>query len=106
MARSVIVGYMPKPEMEDALHRLVAKHWNVLRGEGLVTERSPFIMRAAGGAIVEVFEWRSAEAIEAAHGNPAVLRLWEEFEACCTYVPVGKLSEASTIFSEFESIET
>ena len=31
-------------------------------------------MRAADGTIVEVFEWRSAEAIQQAHNNPAVRR--------------------------------
>jgi hypothetical protein len=34
-----------------------------LRNEGLVTDRAPTIVRARDGAIIEVSEWESREAI-------------------------------------------
>jgi hypothetical protein len=61
-------------------------------------------MQAADGTIVEVFEWRSPEAIEDAHRNPAVQALWAEFEAACDYIPVAAVPEAQQLFSEFESL--
>ena len=48
--------------------------------ERLVTDRPPYLMRAADGTFVEVFEWKSAAAIEAAHGNSAVQAMWARFE--------------------------
>ena len=45
------------------------------------------IMEAEDGTIVEVFEWKSKQAIDAAHTNPRVLEMWEEYAAVCDYVP-------------------
>jgi hypothetical protein len=104
MGRCVIVAYTPKPGREQALLAVVKKHLDVLQGEGLVTDKPAYVMRAANGTIVEVFEWRSAEAIEKAHANPAVLALWGEFEAACDYTPLSKLKEAQDTFAEFEAV--
>lgn len=104
MGRSVIVVYTPKPGMSAALQDVVAKHLGVLRAEALVTDRPAYVMRAANGSIIEVFEWRSAEAIHQAHGNPAVQALWSDFGAVCDYTPLAKLEEAQQMFAEFESL--
>lgn len=104
MGRSVIVAYAPKPGMSEALESVVARHLDVLTAEGLVTDRPAHVMRAADGTIVEVFEWRSAEAIHQAHANPAVQALWGEFGAVCDYTPLAKLEEAQQLFAEFESL--
>ena len=55
--------------------------------------------------MVEVFEWKSAEAIAAAHANPAVQALWGEFGAVCDYVPLTSLPEAHQMFAEFDSVD-
>ena len=104
MSRFVIAAFKPRPGQEKALTAVVAKHWHVLREQGLVTDRVPYAMRATDGTILEVFEWRSPQAIEQAHSNPAVLALWSEFEAACEYVPLSSLSESEHPFSEFESL--
>ena len=101
MERMVIVAYRPKPGKADALRALVRDHVPRLRAEGLVGEGPALAMEAADGSIVEVFAWRSAEAVEAAHDNAAVQAMWDEFNAVCDYVPVGALPEASKMFSEF-----
>jgi|SRR5688500_15443865 quinol monooxygenase YgiN len=105
MGRAVIVCYTPKQGKEQALLAAVRKHMQILREQELVTERPAYIMRARSGAIVEVFEWRSAQAIERAHSNPAVLRLWDEFNAACEYTPLVQLSEAQQMFAEFDTVE-
>ena len=76
MGRFVIVAFKPKPGQSDALAAVVAKHLRVLRSENLVTDKAPYVMHAINGTVVEVFEWRSSEAITAAHSHPAVQALW------------------------------
>jgi hypothetical protein len=105
MGRFVIAAFKPRPGKEPALLAAIEKHWRILQGEGLVTDRPRYAMRAADGTMLEVFEWRSAEAIERAHANPAVHALWAEFEAACEYVPLGSLSEAGHPFSEFDPLD-
>jgi hypothetical protein len=104
MGRFVIAAFKPKPGMRDALVAAVDKHWDVLHREGLVTDSPRHAMTSSDGTILEVFEWRSAEAIEQAHHHPAVLALWKEFEAACEYVPISGLPEAGHPFSEFERL--
>jgi hypothetical protein len=104
MGRFVIVAYTPKPGKEAELLAAVRKHLDVLRAEQLVTERPAYVMRAASSAIIEVFEWRSAEATAQAHGNAAVGALWAEFGACCDYTPLGKVAEAQQMFAEFDAV--
>ena len=103
MGRFVIAAYRPKPGREQDLAAAVEKHLDVLAAEGLVTDRPAYVMRASDGTLVEVFEWRSAEAIRQAHENPAVQALWEEFGAVCEYVPLATLEEAQAMFAEFDS---
>lgn len=71
----VIVAYRPKRGKEADLLSLVRARVPTLRQEGLVTERAPVIMRAIDGTLIEVSEWQSRAAIEAAHQNPNVLAM-------------------------------
>jgi hypothetical protein len=105
MGRFVIVAYKPKAGMEHQLEIAVAKHLRVLAEEQLVTDRPAYLMRSSDGTIIEVFEWRSAEAIQRAHTNPAVGELWAEFGAACDYVPLVSLAESQNMFAEFEPVK-
>ena len=78
----VIVAYRPKPGKGDELLELVRSRVPTLRKEGLVSDRTSTIMRARDGTIVEVSEWKSREAIDAAHKNPNVLAMWKIFLRC------------------------
>lgn len=106
MGRSVIVAYTPKPGKAQQLLAVVKKHVDVLKSQSLVTDKPAYVMRAQDGTIVEVFEWRSAEAIEKAHANPAVLALWNEFGEACAFTPLSKLKEASDMFAEFDTVSS
>jgi quinol monooxygenase YgiN len=101
----VIVAYRPKPGKGGELLELVRGRVPTLRKEGLVSDRAPTIMRARDGTIVEVSEWKSCEAINAAHKNPNVLAMWEEFFDVCDCVPLNTLAEASEMFASFEPID-
>ena len=104
MGRFVIVAYTPKPGKDLQLLACVKKHLEVLSAESLVTDKPAHVMRAGDGTIVEVFEWRSAEAVGKAHANPAVQALWAEFNAACDYTPLAKLQEAQQMFAEFDAV--
>ena len=98
----VIVAYRPKSGKEKELLELVRSRVPTLRNERLVTNRAPTIMRSRDGTIIEVSEWKSQEAIDAAHKNPNVLAMWNKFFAICDCVPLKTLAEAEEMFAGFQ----
>lgn len=105
MGQFSIAAYRPKPGKAEELLQLTRQHQPVLRSQGLVTDRPPYVMRAKDGTLVEVFEWKSREAVESAHTNPEVVKLWERYSAACDYVPLSDLEEAKEMFAGFEPVE-
>ena len=105
MGRIVIATYLPKPGREDELKALMGTHLATLRSQDLVTDRESIMMEAADGTILEVFEWRSREAIEAAHENPVVLEMWGKYAEVCDFIPAGEVAEIGQLFSEFTPVE-
>jgi quinol monooxygenase YgiN len=105
MGRIVIACYRPRPGQNEALRALMRDHLPVLRAQDLATDRASVVMEARDGTIIEVFEWRSKAAMEAAHANPAVLEMWARYAAVCNYVPVADIAEARELFSEFAPLE-
>jgi quinol monooxygenase YgiN len=101
----VIVAYRPKPGKDKEILELVRGRVPTLRKEGLVTDRVPTMMRTKDGTIIEVSEWKSREAIDAAHKNPNVLAMWDKFFAVCDCVPLKTLAEADDMFAGFEPID-
>ena len=99
--RIVIVGYRPLPGKEAKLKELMKTHVAILRKEGLASDREPILMQASDGTVIEVFGWKSKEAIEAAHSNPAVQKMWGEYAEVCEYIPIDSVKESSSLFSEF-----
>lgn len=104
MSRIVIVAYKPKPGKQAELEALMKTHLSILRAESLVTDRESILMRAADGTVIEVFEWLSKEAIENAHTNHRVQRMWQDYAEVCDYIPVAQVPEASQLFSEFGAL--
>ena len=101
MGRIAFVAYKPKPGKEEELKALMREHLPVLRWQGLVTDRESILMEAKDRTILEVFEWKSKEAIESAHANPVVGKLWERYAEVCDYIPVSNVPEVAEVFSEF-----
>jgi len=100
----VIVAYRPKSGKEKETLELVRSRVPTLRNESLVTDRAPTIMRARDGTIIEVSEWKSREAIDAAHKNPIVLAMWNKFFEACDCIPLNKVSESDEMFAGFEPV--
>ncbi len=105
MGVMVIVAYRPRPGKQALLLALTNEHLSVLREQHLATERPSYAMQASDGTVIEVFEWKSKEAITAAHTNPAVLKMWERYAEACEYVPLANVKECSDMFAEFVPIE-
>ena len=100
-----VVAYRPKAGKDEQLLELVRSRVPTLRNERLATDRVPMTMRSRDGTIVEVSEWKSREAIDAAHKNPNVWATWEKFFAVCDCVPLNTLPETANIFAGFTPIE-
>ena len=102
----MIVAYRPKPGKEEELLSIVRTRVPTLRKEGLATDRAPLLMRAKDGTLIEVSEWKSREAIDAAYKNPTVLAMWDKFFALCDCVPLKTVPESSEMFAGFEPVES
>ncbi|MES2279419.1 MAG: hypothetical protein V4592_25530 [Bacteroidota bacterium] len=105
MGRIVIVAYKPKPGKAAALRKLMDTHVSRLRKEGLVTHRHPTLLETADGTLIEIFEWLSPEAIQQAHRNQEVHKMWGEFAEVCDYVPLSELPETKGLFAEFTPLD-
>lgn len=105
MGVMVIVAYRPRPGKQALLLDLTKEHLSVLCEQHLATERPSYAMQANDGTVIEVFEWKSKEAITAAHTNPVVLKMWERYAEACEYVPLASVKECSDMFAEFVPIK-
>ena len=100
-----IVAYKPKEGKAEALQQLMRQHYSILKSQGLVTDRASVMMEAKDGTIIEVFEWKSDAAIEQAHTNPEVLKLWGNYAEACDFIPIGQVEEAAHVFSGFKPFQ-
>jgi hypothetical protein len=105
MGQFVIVAYRPREGKEAQLLKLVREHVPILRSEGLATNRKPLVMRAEDGTILEIFEWKSPEAIDQAHTNKTVMEMWDRFNEVCEIENLANLKECQQPFSPFEPID-
>ena len=104
MGQFVIAAYKPRPGKDAELIALVREHLPVLRDQGLATDFPPLVMRADNGTIVEIFEWKSLDAIDAAHKNEKVQALWARFGVACDYESLANLDEAKHPFAHFTPV--
>ncbi|MFZ1685372.1 MAG: hypothetical protein WAU88_14745 [Candidatus Zixiibacteriota bacterium] len=101
----VVVAYRAKPNQDDALRKILKEHVPILRSLGLATERPPIFAQAKDGTYIEIFEWKSSQAISEAHSNPRVHEMWKEFDTACTYEILGNLDECKNLFAGFGSLD-
>lgn len=106
MGVHVIGIFRPKPGKEEALATEIALHLPLLRQLGLATDAPSLVLRASDGCMLEHFEWVDQAAIDSAHSHPDVLAMWERYSACCEYVTLADLPNASSMFPEFEYVSS
>jgi hypothetical protein len=100
----VFAAYRPHAGKDAALLRAINGHLPVLRRLGLITDRTPIVVRAKDGAIIEIFEWASEDAAHKAHQHPEVAKVWEGIGAVADIATLGSLPEAGDRFPHFEPV--
>lgn len=105
MGQIVIATYRPKPGQEQLLLEVVRTHVPILRQQKLATARPVQVMRASDGTLLEIFEWVSEEAVEKAHTDPVVRKLWERFEKVSDFTTLAGLPGAQEPFPHFEPVD-
>ena len=105
MGLFVIAAYRPKPGKQQQLLEVLRDHLPILREQKLATDRPAYLMKSGDGTIIEVFEWKSHQAVEQAHSNPTVAKLWARFAECCDYTGLKNLPEFDGPFPNFEPVE-
>jgi quinol monooxygenase YgiN len=105
MGQITIAAYKPREGQEPALIELLRRHHGILRLQGLVSEFKPVVLKSAEGTYLEIFEWKSKDAMDAAHKNKAVLDLWQRFEVACEYKKLADVKEAQELFASFASVQ-
>lgn len=100
-----IACYRPKRGKKRALEQLMREHVKTLRREALATRRTPIIVRAKDGTVLEIFEWKSHRAIDRAHSNRAVLAMWQRFNDACDYVRLSEVAESRDQWASFAPFE-
>jgi quinol monooxygenase YgiN len=77
----VICTYRIKRRREAAFLKILSRHWPTLRRLGLATRQPATVYRGADKSkktfFIEIFTWKSGEAMEAAHQSPEVMAVWE-----------------------------
>lgn len=102
--RMTFAMYVPKSGKDEALMEIVNTHVTTLRQYGLVTDRDNYISKSSEGVIIEVFEWVSEEAKNAAHEHPAIAQIWERMTPLCEFGQMKHLREANMPFPNFTCI--
>ncbi len=101
----VIACYRPKRGKEAELLAEMKSHLPTLRAEGLVGDGPTLCGRAKDGTLVEVFCWKSQDAIAAAHENKTVAAMWERFGAVCDYTAIDKVEGARDLFTPLDPVD-
>jgi quinol monooxygenase YgiN len=93
--------YQPHEGKEEQLNEVLRNHIKTLETENLITSREPIRARAANGTVIEIFEWRSEQAKDAAHESPGVMRVWNEIMEIAEIKSLSSLDEANHPFPNF-----
>ena len=100
----VFAIYKPHENKEDELKELISKHVPILKTHNLITDRESILVQSNNGNYIEIFEWKSNDAIEEAHKNPEIQKLWDEMEKVCDFTNLKSLEEVNDFFSQFKPI--
>lgn len=90
---------------KKALMKLVKKHLPKLRDLGFATDRESYVAKSQDGTIIEVFEWASMSAVNAAHQHPAVSDIWEKMALVAEFRPINTLPELTGPFADFQILK-
>lgn len=96
--------YKPKEGKAQELLDIVKRHSAALRELELISNRDTYIAKSEDGTLIEVFEWKDINAVNAAHQHPAIIDLWEKMTLIADFVPMNTLKEGAKPFPGFQII--
>ena len=100
----VFAIYKPHENKENELKKLIAKHVPILKSNNLITDRKPIVVQSKNGIYIEIFEWKSNHAVEEAHENPEVQKLWDEMGKISDFTNLESLEEVEEYCPQFKPI--
>ena len=62
----VFALYKPHQNKENELKNLILKHIPILKSNKLITNREPILVQSKNGIYIEIFKWKSNNAVEEA----------------------------------------
>jgi hypothetical protein len=92
----VISTYKPKGGKAEAFPQLMREHFIILKQQGLVTDRNSIMMESKDRTIIEVFKWKSKNAIETNSQQSRSIKNVEQ--NACDYILIAKVEDASNVF--------
>ena len=104
MASVAVACYRPFPGKEEEMLALARDHAYTLRSLGFITDRDAYLMMTRNGILVEVLEWSSEVAKQAAHEDPRVIAMWARFDELSESVPLSSLEEADQVYANFKPL--
>ena len=85
--QTVLCHYRVIAEREVEFRQLLERHWPTLRELDLVTDEPSLIYRSVDDAgrpfFLEIFHWKSSDALRVAHEHPDVQAVWEPMMPLC-----------------------
>ena len=100
----VFALYKPHQNKENELKMLILKHVPILKSNKLI-ERNPVLVQSKNGIYIEIFEWKSNDAVEEAHENHEVQKLWDKMEKVCDFTNLESIEEVREYFPQFKPIK-
>lgn len=93
--------YQPHEGKEEQLKEVLKTHIKTLETENLITTSEPIRAVATDGTVIEIFEWKSEQAKDAAHESPVVMKVWNEIMEIAEIKSLSSLEEANHPFPNF-----
>ena len=76
-SKIVFAIYKPHQNKGNELKKLILKHVPILKSNKLITNRERVLVQSKNGIYIEIFEWKSNDAVEEAHENLEIQKLWD-----------------------------
>ena len=104
-SKIVFAIYKPHQNKGNELKKLILKHIPILKSNKLITNREPLLVQSKNGIYIEIFGWKSNDAVDEAHKNPEIQKLWDEMKKVCNYTNLESIDEVKEYFPQFTPIK-
>lgn len=105
----VMAVYRVAVSKQTEMLRVIREKREYFSRVGYMTSRIPTLVRSPKNPefMIDIFEWSSEDAIEKAHADPVVRRLWSRMEELWIDGGLGleKLPESEEAFAGFEAVD-